>query len=42
MMSGKMNEVFIDVAHVDQKGRTFKAEQIGKAILADLETNRRE
>ena len=33
LMTGKMNEVFRDVAHVTPKGLAFKAEQIGQLIL---------
>ncbi len=33
MMTGTMNEVFRDVAHVTEAGRRFKAEQLGAVIL---------
>ena len=34
MMTGNMEDVFLDLGHVDERGRRFKAEEIGKAILA--------
>lgn len=37
MMTGKMEEVFRDVAHIGYAGRQFKAEQIGLVILDDRE-----
>jgi hypothetical protein len=36
LMTGQMEEVFRDVAHVTNTGRAFKAHQIGYAILKDL------
>jgi hypothetical protein len=33
LMTGKMNEVFVDIGHVDWRGDEFKARQIGLAIL---------
>ena len=35
MMTGRMEEVFRDVAHMTLAGRRFKAEQIGRVILED-------
>ena len=35
MMTGKMEEVFRDVAHISWAGIRFKAEQIGRVILED-------
>lgn len=37
LMTGKMEEVFVDLAHVTEAGRRAKAEAIGAAILADLQ-----
>ncbi len=36
LMTGQMEEVFRDVAHVTNTGRAFKAHQIGHAILKDF------
>lgn len=36
MMTGAMNHHFTDLAHVDSRGRAFKAEKIGDAILEHL------
>lgn len=36
LMTGRMEEVFQDVAHVTSTGRAFKAHQIGNAILKNL------
>ncbi|MDJ0812873.1 MAG: hypothetical protein QNJ23_04040, partial [Woeseiaceae bacterium] len=36
LMTGKMEEVFTDLAHVTEDGRQAKAEAIGAAILEDL------
>jgi hypothetical protein len=35
-MTGTMNGVFRDLVHVNEEGRRFKAEAIGRAILADV------
>ena len=35
-MTGQMEEVFLDVGHVDERGRRYKAERIGEAILTDV------
>ncbi len=35
MMTGEMEEVFLDLAHVDGDGRRFKAEAIARVILGD-------
>lgn len=35
MMTGRMDELFRDVGHLHETGRRFKAEEIGKVILAD-------
>ena len=37
LMTGKMNDVFVDVGHLNEQGRQFKARQIGLGILADSE-----
>jgi hypothetical protein len=39
LMTGKMEEVFVDLAHVTEGGRKFKAETIGAAILKNLRTS---
>jgi hypothetical protein len=36
LMTGKVEEVFVDLAHVTEDGRRLKAEAIGAAILEDL------
>lgn len=36
LMTGRVEEVFVDLAHVTEKGRKLKAEAIGAAILEDL------
>lgn len=36
LMTGKMEEVFVDLAHVTEAGRMAKAEAIAPAILEDL------
>jgi hypothetical protein len=36
LMTGKMEDVFVDLAHVTEAGRRVKAEAIGAAILKDL------
>ncbi len=41
LMTGKMEEVFVDLAHVTEAGRQAKAEAIGAAILADLRSRPR-
>ena len=33
VMSGRMEHLFLDVAHVNNEGRVFKAQQIGQVIL---------
>jgi hypothetical protein len=38
LMTGKMEHVFVDLAHVTEDGRKVKAEAIGAAILRDLDT----
>lgn len=37
MMTDKLNQVFVDVGHVNATGDTFKAEQVGRVIRADVE-----
>lgn len=36
LMTGKMEEVFVDLAHVNDDGRMAKAKAVGAAILTDL------
>lgn len=36
MMTGKMESVFVDLAHVTEAGRKAKADVIGEAIMQDL------
>ena len=40
MMTGKMDEVFLDLGHMNDTGISFKAEQIGGAILQDFKETR--
>ncbi len=37
LMTGVMEDVFLDLAHVDEEGRRVKAEAIGEAVLDFLE-----
>lgn len=39
MMTGKMNDLFIDLGHLNEAGMEFKAKQIGNAILFDLKND---
>jgi lysophospholipase L1-like esterase len=36
LMTGKMNQHFVDVGHLDDDGKRIKAEHIGKLIAEDL------